>query len=427
MPEVRLERPKVAVSNKPACGQSARSVIIGLGNPFFTDDGVGPLLARRIYEHLGSPDMDLAELAAGGVELMEAMVGYRRAVIIDAILTGKGAPGSCYLLDLDHSPPTRHANMSHEIGLLEGLELGRRLGLLVPDSIRVYAIEVVDPLTFGTAVTDEVKREIPRIALEIASEIGMELCDSSPGRCNRPIEDARVRGVQFSKLPAECKSSKYHTNCDSPHPCSRDLPAVLNQPFLCAWVPHVGMRDSFDKSVCEAVEHGGADGGPGGKGWKTHRQVAGLSADAATDLPVPYTLKTGADIMAKEEEKSVSRAEIEEAVLKQYGLRWAVLAGWRDALQLRRVVLPHEADHYLENARIKIASGCFSVCEVGCDLSQLEALLTVADASSSHNWVDFWVDLLGHAMAYDAETERILKIPAIRARYNNCGLTICRC
>lgn len=118
---------------------------------------------------------------------------------------------------------------------------------------------------------------------------------------------------------------------------------------------------------------------------------------------------------------------LEEAVLKQFGLRWAVLAGWRDALKLRRVELPHEADRLLENARIKIASGCFSVCEVGCDLSELEAVLTATDASSGHNWVDFWVDMLGHSMANDAETERILKIPAVRARYNNCGLSVCRC
>lgn len=118
---------------------------------------------------------------------------------------------------------------------------------------------------------------------------------------------------------------------------------------------------------------------------------------------------------------------LEEAVLKQFGLRWAVLAGWCDALKLRHVKLPGEADRLLENARIKIASGCFSVCEVGCDLSELEAMLTSTDASSGHNWVDFWVDMLGHSMANDAETERILKIPAVRARYNNCGLSVCRC
>ena len=121
------------------------------------------------------------------------------------------------------------------------------------------------------------------------------------------------------------------------------------------------------------------------------------------------------------------KATHEEAVLKQYGLRWAILAAWRDALQLRRVALPEEAERILENARIKIASGCFSVCEVGCDLSQLEGALTTADASSHHNWVDFWVDMLGHGMSNTADTERVLRIPAIKARYSNCGLAVCRC
>jgi len=129
----------------------------------------------------------------------------------------------------------------------------------------------------------------------------------------------------------------------------------------------------------------------------------------------------------KEKKSGDDNLVLEEAVLKHFGLRWAVLAGWRDALQLRHVVLPHEVDRLLENARIKIASGCFSVCEVGCDLSELEAMLTSADASSGHNWVDFWVDMLGNSMADDAETERILKIPAIRGRYKNCGLSVCRC
>jgi hypothetical protein len=134
------------------------------------------------------------------------------------------------------------------------------------------------------------------------------------------------------------------------------------------------------------------------------------------------------DTMAIEGQRiSDAKAVHEESVLKQFGLRWAVLAGWRDALQLRHVALSPEADRLLENARIKIASGCFSVCEVGCDLTELEAALTSTDASSGHNWVDFWVDMLGHSMANDAETERILKIPAVRTRYNNCGLSVCRC
>ena len=117
----------------------------------------------------------------------------------------------------------------------------------------------------------------------------------------------------------------------------------------------------------------------------------------------------------------------DETVLKQYGLRWAILAAWRDALQLRQVPLPADADRLLENARIKIASGCFSVCEVGCDLTQLEAILTSIDASTHQNGVDYWVDMLGHSMSGEADKGPVLKIPAVMSRYQNCGLTACRC
>jgi hypothetical protein len=121
------------------------------------------------------------------------------------------------------------------------------------------------------------------------------------------------------------------------------------------------------------------------------------------------------------------RTTHDAALLRQYGLRWAVLAGWRDALKLRHVQLGPDVDRRLEDARLRIATGCFSVCAVGCDLSQLEGMLTSADASTDHNWVDFWVDLLANSMKADAETERILKIPAVKTRYQNCGLAVCRC
>jgi hypothetical protein len=96
-------------------------------------------------------------------------------------------------------------------------------------------------------------------------------------------------------------------------------------------------------------------------------------------------------------------------------------------LNLRHVRIPRETESTLETARIKIASGCFSACEVGCDLSTVEGALTTADSSTDHNWVEFWVDLLGQAMSDPNQTERLMKVPAIKFRYNNCGLSVCRC
>jgi hypothetical protein len=120
-----------------------------------------------------------------------------------------------------------------------------------------------------------------------------------------------------------------------------------------------------------------------------------------------------------------SRFQQEAAVVQQYALRWAVLAAWRDALAERLVPSAAAVDLGLKRVRIKIASGCFSACEIGCDLSPVEAALTSADASGTSTTVDFWLDLLGHAMR--SESERLFKVPAVKFRFADCGVPGCRC
>jgi hydrogenase maturation protease len=175
--------------------ERCHSIIIGLGNPLLTDDAVGLEVARRVHSLLGSRDVECRELAVGGVELMESIIGYRKAVIIDGVVAEDGEPGTWSLLDLGLCLPDRHATMSHQIGLLEGLDLGLRLGLEMPESVRVYAVSIVDPFTFGTRMTPQVESAIPRVAHEIATEIRAELCGSrSPGEPKEPqlqTSDAR--------------------------------------------------------------------------------------------------------------------------------------------------------------------------------------------------------------------------------------------
>jgi hydrogenase maturation protease len=160
-------------------GDLRSAVIIGLGNPILSDDAVGPIVARRVHELLALPDLDLRELAVGGVELMETLFGYRKAVVIDAIVTESGKPGTLYSIDIERPLPARRTGMSHEIGLIEGIELGRRLGLTVPQYVRLYAIEVGDPFTFCAHMTGEVAEAVPRIAGEIAAEVLANLLDGT--------------------------------------------------------------------------------------------------------------------------------------------------------------------------------------------------------------------------------------------------------
>jgi len=122
-----------------------------------------------------------------------------------------------------------------------------------------------------------------------------------------------------------------------------------------------------------------------------------------------------------------AQIRVEIAVLKRYGLRWAVLAAWADELRTRGAALPAALAGQLEAARVKISSGCFSSCEVGCDLSAIEAALVPADAAGATNSVNFWLDLLGRAMEDDDAMERLLRVPAVRVHYAGCGFGRCAC
>jgi hypothetical protein len=121
------------------------------------------------------------------------------------------------------------------------------------------------------------------------------------------------------------------------------------------------------------------------------------------------------------------RREQDAAVLEKYGLRWAVLAAWRTELTQRAVALPTDVLTSLEVSRIKISSGCFSPCEIGCDLRRIEAVLTAIEASSPSEQTDKWLGLLGRAMADRVEPADLLSVPAIRIRFNDCRARGCAC
>ncbi len=131
--------------------------------------------------------------------------------------------------------------------------------------------------------------------------------------------------------------------------------------------------------------------------------------------------------MALQEQIESAQQTQERAVVERYALRWAVLAAWRDALGARVGDVFDEADKALTRARIKIASGCFSACDIGCDLSSVEAALTSADASSGTSSVDFWLGLLSYSMSDATGAERLLNVPAVRFRFADCRVGGCAC
>jgi hydrogenase maturation protease len=88
------------------------------------------------------------------------MVGYRAVVIVDAIQTGRVPPGTAHELDAAELRQFT-GRTPHFLGVGETLALGRRLGLPMPDLVKILAIEVEDPFTLGTELTPTLRQAIP--------------------------------------------------------------------------------------------------------------------------------------------------------------------------------------------------------------------------------------------------------------------------
>jgi hydrogenase maturation protease len=145
-----------------------KTLILGLGNPLVTDDSVGLRVAAELRPLLsGRGDVDVEEDYWGGLRLMERLVGYDRAIIIDAIRTG-APPGVIHHLAPDELPTQRSAS-SHDVDLPTALEFGRRAGMQLPENGRILlvGIEVEDILTFGETCTPAVLAAISPAAQDI--------------------------------------------------------------------------------------------------------------------------------------------------------------------------------------------------------------------------------------------------------------------
>lgn len=95
---------------------------------------------------------------------MEMMVGYDRVILVDAIQTRNGQPGVVYRLtleDITSVMPTQHSASTHDMNLSTALEMGRRLGLALPETVEIFAIEAEDVVTFGETCTPAVTAAIP--------------------------------------------------------------------------------------------------------------------------------------------------------------------------------------------------------------------------------------------------------------------------
>ena len=150
----------------------AEVLVLGLGNDILTDDAVGLHVAHAVRERLaGNPHIEVRSTTEMGLALLDEIAGRAGVVLVDSVQTGRAPPGHIHEID-----PAELADVSssvpHMLGVGETLALGQLMGLAMPRQVRVLAIEVADPFSLGTEMTEAVRHAVASAAEKVAAAAG---------------------------------------------------------------------------------------------------------------------------------------------------------------------------------------------------------------------------------------------------------------
>jgi hydrogenase maturation protease len=161
-----------------------RILVLGTGNEIMGDDAVGLVAAKELSEHLNS-DIDVILTEESGLSLLDFISGYDRVLVLDAIKLG-GQVGEILEFNMkDLSCGT--ASCRHQISLAEVLILGEKLGIDMPEEVKVIAMEIFDPYTISEGLTPGTEESLPMMvqhALSVINEWLDCLPEQPPGETN---------------------------------------------------------------------------------------------------------------------------------------------------------------------------------------------------------------------------------------------------
>ena len=143
--------------------------VVGVGNPWRSDDAAGLHAARALREELPA-GVEVLEVDGEPTALLDAFEGADALWLVDAVSSG-AAPGTVHRLDAgtQELPAELFRTSTHHLGLAEAVELGRVLGRL-PAHVIVFGIEGAsfDP---GDSLTHAVEHALAGVARQVMEEV----------------------------------------------------------------------------------------------------------------------------------------------------------------------------------------------------------------------------------------------------------------
>ncbi len=146
---------------------SRNTLILGVGNEILSDDGIGPRLVKDLASMIDDRDLQFKTASCGGLEIMENLRSFDRAVFIDAIHTRDGRPGEVYYFIPDDFPETSNLSNLHDVNFLTALRLGDVLGMKLTSDLHIIAVGIIEDLEFSENLSPVMNNNYPEILSKV--------------------------------------------------------------------------------------------------------------------------------------------------------------------------------------------------------------------------------------------------------------------
>jgi hydrogenase maturation protease len=134
-----------------------KSLILGFGSDALSDDGLPVRLVHDLESSLNPDKFDFETSPIGGLELLELLKGYEKAILIDSQLTGRRNPGEISVFTPENFEETFHLSSQHDLSFHDALRLSKEMEIPFPSEIQIIAIEIVENKRLSFEFSEEIK------------------------------------------------------------------------------------------------------------------------------------------------------------------------------------------------------------------------------------------------------------------------------
>lgn len=148
-------------------------LIIGVGNPFRGDDGIGPQIIKQLHDNGGLDNTELMDGGTDGLALLDYIKEHEKVIIVDAVSMGC-VPGTVKVFTPEEviMNTSSEALSTHGFGLAEVINLMEKLE--IKTELKIVGIEPKNVI-FSDTMSDEVEGAIGNV-IDVVEDLVKKMC-----------------------------------------------------------------------------------------------------------------------------------------------------------------------------------------------------------------------------------------------------------